>query len=112
MELVFIPLGLLRSLRLLPPEAKLLKMTLLVIVVTHKGLGPRLRLRLGHWSLRWRLRLLSLGLGGLGYSLGLSLGCPWKGVMVVLKNLWLGDLDRLLGRFPGWLMKNAIFGLV
>ena len=74
-EQVLVPPGLLHSLSPLPYEAKLLKMTLVVTLVTHKGLGPRLRLRLGLWSLWWRLRL-----GGLGVSFGLGLGCPLKGV--------------------------------
>ena len=76
MELVLVPPGLLQPLRPLPPEAKLLKVTLLVTVATHKGLGTRLRLRLRLGGLWWRLRLISLGLSGLGFSLGLNLGCP------------------------------------
>ena len=75
MELVLVSPRLLHSLSLLPPEAKLLKVTLLVTVTTHKGLGPRLRLRLRLGGLWWRLRLISLWLGGLGFSLGLGLGC-------------------------------------
>ena len=71
MELVLVTPGFLQPLSPLSSEAKLLKVTLFAIVVTHKGLSPRLRLRLGLWSLRWKLRL-----GGLGISLGLGLGCP------------------------------------
>ena len=81
-------------------------------VVTHKGLRPRLRLRLGLWSLWWRLRLISLRLGGLGFSLWLDLGSPWKGVKVVLDVLRLGNPDMLLGRVLRRLLKDAILGLV
>ena len=81
-------------------------------VATHKGLRPWLRFRLRLWSWRWRLRLISLGLGGLPFSLGSSLGCPWKGVRTVLKILWLGGLDRLLGRVLRRLLKDAILGQV
>ena len=52
----------------------------------------------------WRLRLVSLGLGGVG--------CPWKEVKVVLKNLRLGGPDRLLGRILRWLLEDVILGLV
>ena len=76
MELVLVPPGLLHSLSPLPPELKLLKMTLLVAVATHKGLGPRLRLRLSLGGLWWRLRQISLGLGGLGLALGFALDVP------------------------------------
>ena len=76
MELVLVPQGLLHFLILPPLEAKLLKVTLLVIVATHKGLGPSIRLRLRLGGLWWRLSLISLWLGGLGFSLGLGLGCP------------------------------------
>ena len=82
-------------------------MTLIVRVVIDKGFYPRLRLRLGLWSLRWRLRL-----GDLGVSLGLGQRCPWKGVKVVLETLRLGNPDRLLGRILGWLLKDAILGLI
>ena len=96
MELVLVPPGLLHSLSPLPPKAKLLKVILLVTIVTHKSLSPRLRLRLELWSLWWRLRL-----GGLGFSLGIGLGCPRKGVKVVLKTIWLGSPNGCLWRFLG-----------
>ena len=107
-----VPLGLLQPLRPLPPEAELLKVTLLVTEATHNGLRPRLRFRLRLGCLRWRLRLISLRLGGLPFSLGSGLGCPWKGVKVVLEILWLGGLDRLLWRVFRRLLKDAILGLV
>ena len=76
-------------------------------IVTHKGLRPRLRLRLGLWGLWWRLRL-----GGLGFSLWLGLGSPWKGVKTVLELFRLGGLDRLHRRLLWWLLKDAILRLV
>ena len=103
-----VPPGLLQPLRPLPPEAELLKVTLLVAIVTHKGLRPRLRFRLGLGGLRWRLRLFCLGLGGLPFSLG----CPWKGVKTVLEFLRLGCPDRFLRRVFRRLLKDAILGLV
>ena len=62
--------------------------------------------------MRWRLRLVSLGLGGLGCSLWFGLGCPWKGVNVVLEILGIGSLDWFLWRVLGWLVKDSILGLV
>jgi len=111
-ELVLVPPGLLHPLCPLPPEAKLLKVTLLVTVVTHKGLRPKLRLRLGLRSWWWRLRLISLGIGGLGFSLGLGLGSPWKEVKRVLDSLRLGNPDWLLKKNLRRLIKDAILRLV
>ena len=90
MELVLVPPGLIQPLCPLPPKAELLKVTLLVIVPTHKVLRPRIRFSLRLGCLRWRLRLISLGLGGLTLSLRSGLRCPWKGVKVVLEFLRLG----------------------
>jgi len=95
-ELVLVPPRLLQPLRSLPSEAKLLKVTLTVTVVTHKGLRLRLRLRLRLWSLWWRLRF-----GGLGFSLGFGLGGPRKGVKAVLKLFRLGIQTSFLGGFLG-----------
>jgi len=111
-ELVLVPPGLLQPLCPLHPEAKLLKVTLTVTIVTHKGLRPGLRLRLGLWSLWWRLRLISLRLGGLRFSLWLDLGSPWKGVKVGLDFLRLVNPDRLLGRVLRRLLKDTIVWLV
>jgi len=98
-ELVLVPPGLLHPLCPLPPEAKLLKVTLLAKVVTHKGLRPK-------------LRLISLGLGGIGFSLGLGFGSPWKEVKRVLDSLRLGNPDWLLKKNLRRLIKDAILRLV
>ena len=40
------------------------------------------------------------------------MGCSWKGVQAVLEVFRLGDLDSLIGRYPGWFLKDTIHGLV
>ena len=68
----------------------------MVTVVTHKGLRPRLRLRLGLWSLWWRFRL-----DGLGSALGLSLEVPGRESRLFFKSLGLGVQTGFTGGFLG-----------
>ena len=60
--------------------------------------------------------LISLRLGGFGFSFGFSLrldlGSPWKGVKVVLKIPRFGSPDRLIGRVPRRPLKDTILRLV